>query len=251
MKRNLHRAIFAIEYLIFFFCILCLPINNAFCNTTDNDTTLAFYWSAATGNVAKYNVYLSTNGGSYLFIGYTSSVPTISNPYIVPMTAVNGSSYRIKVEAVDPNGIVGPMSEPSDTVLCVLQYAGEATKTITLNLMKGWNLISWPGIPVISDIQTIMSVNPNIALIIIYDTIQKKYVPAQNIEFGKSYFIGTYNNTQIGLKYYPRDSLVLEAKGGWNPLGSLPSSISALNISSNPDNKISLVVYWNCSTPKI
>ena len=103
--------------LVLTFILIALQ---AFCDTIDNDTTLEFYWGTATGSVAKYNVYLSTNGSEYVLVGETFNAPTESSPYAVPLVAVDGSAYQLKVEAVDAEGLAGPMSEPSDQVLCKL-----------------------------------------------------------------------------------------------------------------------------------
>lgn len=122
--------------------------------------------------------------------------------------------------------------------------------TIDIPLYIGWNGMSCPGEPAIIDWNTIKTGNPNIALIVEYDTAQKKFVTATNIEFGKSYFIGVANNTQITMKYLPKDSLSLPAKAGWNPMGSLSSNILTGNVSSEPLGKISLIVYYDHSTKK-
>jgi hypothetical protein len=122
--------------------------------------------------------------------------------------------------------------------------------SITLDLVPGWNSISCPGDPVISDWSTIKAGNPNIAVIVIYDTTQKKFEMATNIEFGKSYFIGVYNNTQIELEYNPRNSLALPTKAGWNPLGSVSGSIPVSNITSEPSGKIAVTVYYSPNTKK-
>jgi len=93
---------------------------------TDDDKLLEFYWDAASGNVHHYNVYLSIDGGDYALVGQTSTsdAPTQSAPYALPIQAINGKIYRIKVEAEDASGITGPMSEPSEPVLCLLPPPG-------------------------------------------------------------------------------------------------------------------------------
>ena len=77
----------------------------------DNDTELKFIWTAASGNVDHYNVYVSTDGSDYVLVGSTTETF-----YIVE--GEDGHTYRVKVEAVDVEGNVGPMSEESDPVIC-------------------------------------------------------------------------------------------------------------------------------------
>ncbi len=102
-----------------------IPLTGAFCDTCDDDTVLEFYWEPATGNVHHYNVYLSTDGSDYVLVGTTPTAPTQENPYTVPITAVDGKVYRLKVEAEDAEGNVGPMSDPSDPVTCKLRSPGD------------------------------------------------------------------------------------------------------------------------------
>ena len=97
----------------------------------------------------------------------------------------------------------------------------EEPTIIELSLCMGWNGISCPGDPVVSDWSTVIAGNSDISLVVEYDTTQQAFVMATDIQFGRSYFIGVTGNTQIELGYYPRESLSLPAKAGWNPLGSV------------------------------
>jgi hypothetical protein len=100
-------------------------------NTYDDDTLLQFYWTAATGNVHHYNIYLSTNEANYTLLGTTHTAPTQTTPYSVPIKAEDGKKYRLKVEAVDAIGSPGVGSDPSDIVFCKLRSPGDINgKTI-------------------------------------------------------------------------------------------------------------------------
>ncbi len=79
----------------------------------DDDETLEFYWSAASGTVHHYNVYLSIDGKDLYLVGTIDVLPTKENPYQVPIVAQPVHSYRLQVEAEDEDGLIGPMSEPS------------------------------------------------------------------------------------------------------------------------------------------
>ena len=86
----------------------------------DDDTVLEFCWSPASGDVYHYNVYLSVDSSAYSLVGTTSTAPTPENPYTVSATAEDGKTYRLKVEAEDAGGRTGPMSDPSEMVVCDL-----------------------------------------------------------------------------------------------------------------------------------
>ena len=81
--------------------------------TIDYDEKLEFYWSAASGVVHHYNVYLSIDGKDFYLVGTTDVLPTKEAPYQVPIVAKPVHSYRLQTEAEDADGSVGPMSEPS------------------------------------------------------------------------------------------------------------------------------------------
>ena len=149
-----------------------------------------------------------------------------------------GQTYYWRVRSSNPIGLW------SDT------WRFTIASSISLNLYYGWNCISCPGEPVINNWNTIKSGNPNIALIVEYDTIQRKFVTANNIEFGKSYFVGVIANTQISLQYYPRNSLTRGAKYGWNSLGSISYSIPVSSVTSTPSGKLALIVRYNNSQNK-
>lgn len=111
--------------------ILLIWANHALCDTDDDDTTLEFYWDAASGKVDHYNVYLSVDGGEYSLIGSaaTSAAPTAENPYVVS-DVEDGKKYQLKVEAEDATGATGPMSEMSDPVWCKLRSPGDTGGSI-------------------------------------------------------------------------------------------------------------------------
>jgi len=79
----------------------------------DDDTNLDFAWEAATGPVDHYNVYASIDNNEYVLVGTTTTTS-------YTLTGEDNHKYRIKVQAVDAMGNVGPMSEESDTVICRL-----------------------------------------------------------------------------------------------------------------------------------
>lgn len=105
------------------FAILILLTNHALGDTDDDDTTLHFYWTAATGNVDQYNVYLYVDGVQYSETWTTATLPTAQNPYAVPIVAEAGRKYQLQVEAEDASGATGPKSEMSDPVWCQFPHS--------------------------------------------------------------------------------------------------------------------------------
>ena len=125
MCKDRSAAVAGIMFLTLIWTILTLP--QAQCDTVDDDTSLEFHWTAATGNVDHYNVYLSTNEGDYFQVDTTPIAPTQGSPYAVPVTAEDGKKYRLKVEAEDANNNTGPMSDPSDLVWCKFRSPGDVS----------------------------------------------------------------------------------------------------------------------------
>lgn len=97
---------------------LLILADQALGDTDDDDTTLHFYWTAASGDVDHYNVYLYIDGVQHSQTWTTAIVPSAANPYAVPIVAEAGRMYQLQVEAEDASGAKGPMSEISDPVWC-------------------------------------------------------------------------------------------------------------------------------------
>lgn len=85
----------------------------------DDDDSLDFIWTAASGEPHHYNVYVLKDEGRYALNnerGYELVGITETNSYTI--IGESGHTYRMKVEAVDAAGNIGPMSKESDLVIC-------------------------------------------------------------------------------------------------------------------------------------
>lgn len=111
--------------------IWCLVVQGAVAASYDDDTTLHFYWTAATGNVHHYNVYLYIDGVLHPEVWTITTAPSAVNPYAVPIVAEVGQLYQLQVQAEDANGVTGPMSELSDLV--VVDLTRPTTPIVTDN----------------------------------------------------------------------------------------------------------------------
>jgi len=76
----------------------------------DTNNVMIFYWSAASGNVDHYDVYVSADGGDLYKVGSSTSY---AMAFYYP---VIGSQVVVRVRAVDNLGDPGPMSVASDPV---------------------------------------------------------------------------------------------------------------------------------------
>jgi len=107
----------SLRYELFIPCLifgLLLTTQPAGSELIDNDNlSVKFTWTAATGNPEFYNVYVSNNSAEFVLVGTT---PTTS--YM--LTGKNQHTYKIKVQAADSKGNVGPMSDESAPVTIML-----------------------------------------------------------------------------------------------------------------------------------
>ncbi len=78
----------------------------------DNDSSLDYSWTSASGPVDHYNIYVSVNGGNFVLVDITVGM----TPTYTFEGAENASTYQITVQAVDAFGNTGPQSDPSDPV---------------------------------------------------------------------------------------------------------------------------------------
>jgi len=72
-------------------------------------TSAGFVWSAATGPVSGYAVQVSRNGGAYVEEARVTTLSTRVSGQI-------GDTLRVRVDAFDVNGRMGPASTPSDAI---------------------------------------------------------------------------------------------------------------------------------------
>lgn len=119
--------------LILILLTTSIEIRAADCNGT---MPLKFVWTAASGDVDHYNVYVSTDGGGYKLEGITYE-PTYT------ITGANGHSYKMQVEASDAAGNVGPMSEESDIVICDMCPPDAVTNLVASNPIANSITLTW------------------------------------------------------------------------------------------------------------
>ncbi|MEK7399031.1 MAG: T9SS type A sorting domain-containing protein [Candidatus Poribacteria bacterium] len=122
-------------------------------------------------------------------------------------------------------------------------------QSITLNLLTGWNLVSCPGTPVISDWPTILSGNPNLfGKALFYNTSPPGYIPAPTLEFGKSYMILAFGTTSVTLQYQPQVTFTYPIERTWNSVGSVSGIVPVSYIKKDPAGTYIGVLRLNPST---
>ncbi|MCH8294679.1 fibronectin type III domain-containing protein [Candidatus Poribacteria bacterium] len=102
----------------------------------DNDSSLDYFWTSASGPVDHYNIYVSVNGGNFVLFDITED----ATPVYTLEGAENTFTYQITVQAADAFGNTGPQSDPSDPVtvdlttptLTQVQAADVTDTTVTI-----------------------------------------------------------------------------------------------------------------------
>lgn len=104
------NTVFCLGWLIV--SVVCSLIGNPV-NAHDPHKTpsLQYTWTPASGPVDHYKVYVSVNNGAFVVAGETSD----ATPAYTLAAGVSGA-YRVKVQAVNAQGRIGPFSEVSDPV---------------------------------------------------------------------------------------------------------------------------------------
>ncbi len=108
-RNPVSRLIFNGLLIIVFICTLILPSEVKAIYATK--ASMKFVWNEASGNPEFYNVYVSVDGGGYILMGTTPS-PSYT------IEGEDGHNYKMKVQAADSDGNVGPMSDESEVVIC-------------------------------------------------------------------------------------------------------------------------------------
>jgi hypothetical protein len=118
------------------------------------------------------------------------------------------------------------------------------TSFITLDLLAGWNIVSCPGVPVISDIPTLVFGKPLLPYGKLYNPVTQAYENKTTLEFGKGYWFGAGENTSVTIEYYPGTSLTEQLQAGWNMVGSIDCNVPFGNIIVNPLGSILPYAKW-------
>lgn len=125
--------------------------------------------------------------------------------------------------------------------------ADEIRTKLDLDLSEGWNMVSCPGDPVISDIATIVDGTPVLPDAYSWSPTSQAYELADIFEFGVGYWFVTAEDTQLIIEYQPRSTLTCEMKEGWSMLGSVSGSVPVVNLTSDPSGVVLLesITIWD------
>jgi len=96
-----------------------------------HNSPVVLTWDPAPGSVHHYNVYVSLNQGPYSLYG-TAPTNTVNLP------VQDGARYVVQVEAEDPLGRTGPLSDPSEEIVVFLQ--GSASDTDGDGMPDAWEI---------------------------------------------------------------------------------------------------------------
>jgi Leucine-rich repeat (LRR) protein len=118
--------------------------------------------------------------------------------------------------------------------------------TLELNLSAGWNMVSCPGDPVISEVSELLSGTSVLPVVYTWDSASRGYAQVDTLEFGVGYWFGAIEDTQLAIDYQPRSSVTCQVEVGWNMVGSVSGNVPVEDLTSDPDGVVLPIVYgWN------
>ena len=132
-RRFSTQFVFFTDFLSVFF-LLCLSSQIANAILQDNDGSLDYTWTLASGPVDHYDVYVSVDGVNFSLAGATPD----ATPAYTHTNTTDGTTYSIKIQAVDAFGNTGLFSDVADPVQVNL------SKSYTMTIQPGINVISPP-----------------------------------------------------------------------------------------------------------
>lgn len=154
---------------------------------------------------------------------------------VVNHVYTTSETYKVTLTVIDDYGATG-----TDTaILTVL----EPISDIVFNLPSGWNLISCPGKPVISDIAQLVENTRVLPFAYTFNTGTGQYEMGNTLGFGPGYLFVVMEDSQITMQYQLRNVLSLPVKVGWNMIGSVSCDILVDTITSDPPGAILPYVY--------
>ncbi len=144
-------------------------------------------------------------------------------------------TYKVTLTVKDVYGATG-----TDTAIVTIL---EPTSDIVFNLPAGWNLISCPGKPVISDIPQLVENSQVLYFGYILNAATGQYQMTITWEFGPGYLLVAMEDSQITAQYQLRSVLDLPVKAGWNMIGSVSYEVPVDTIVSDPAGALLPYVY--------
>jgi len=106
-----------VSTLFCFILLFILPVSSQGA-THVHHSPLQFEWDEASGQVDHYNVYVSVDNQPYQVAGAVVS-PAFE------FSVEDGKSYQVQVDAENPEGETGPLSDVSDSVVVFLNGSAE------------------------------------------------------------------------------------------------------------------------------
>jgi nitrogen fixation protein len=174
--------------------------------------------------------YRATNGTLVFNHGVTDR--TIQVPILDP--EATGSDTRFYVTLSDPNGGAS-IGTPKKATVTINANDGAGEGSFTINLKKGWNLISIPVVPRDGNITTLFSpIMGNISIIweynssngtnawAYYTTMTDKYEQGtlRSVNERQGYWVRCTNDTAFTVTGYRPQSSNVTLKSGWNLIGN-------------------------------
>jgi len=116
-------------------------------------------------------------------------------------------------------------------------------KTIICSLEPGWNLFSIPGIPMDTDLNSLVGPDSDIIpLLYRWNPIGSRYVSVTTLNVGEGYWVYTPSSETINIPVIPISYEALLPEG-WNIIGGVSENADFLNPEDNPDGCILPLAY--------
>ncbi len=215
-------------------------------STTDSSQLHATWTlSDAESGIVEYQYAIGVIQGGTDAVGWTS-VGTDIYVTNTDLKLTPRETYYFSVKAKNEAGLWS-----SEGYSDGITYLGTNNEQIVLDFFTGWNMISIPGDPAITDVSTLVNGTPVQPYAFIWDPdtgLEQRDV----LESGTSYLFASTADTQITIEYQPRYNITCPVKYGWNMFGSVSCSVPVGNLTSDPadaivrdDNQIPIVFRWD------
>jgi len=124
------------------------------------------------------------------------------------------------------------------------------SRTYSIELSAGWNMISIPGEPSDSDPASLLSSAPGLLLPLYrWNPARFSYEPISELKFGEGYWALTINPTGevLEVPLNPTGSYSRSLKAGWNMIGGVSEPADFTDPQDDPDNSIlpGTLYTWN------
>ena len=142
------------------------------------------------------------------------------------LATLSDTNERVLVRSITTILLAPKVLEPKEEILC--------RGIISFNLHVGWNLISFPIVPVCDNISEIF--DSTLSTMYYYDTDESGYISAHTPAQGKAFWLFSFIDKSYKIAGIPVENYTIDLKTGWNMIGTVTAPVDGESVAFDPES---------------